>query len=77
MADVYFKSAHTPYIKDALHISIKKLMEKLENVVDKGDIVAIKLHMGELGNIGYIRPIFVRKVVDFVKEKGGKPCHRS
>ncbi len=73
MADVYFKSAHTPYIKDALHISIKKLMEKLENVVDKGDIVAIKLHMGELGNIGYIRPIFVRKVVDFVKEKGGKP----
>ena len=72
MVAVYFKSASTPFAKDALHLAIKKLMEKI-NVVEKGDTVAIKLHMGELGNIGYIRPIFVKKVVDFVKEKGGKP----
>jgi len=69
---VYFKSASTPYARDALHLSIKKMMDKI-NVVEKGDVVAIKLHMGELGNTGYIRPIFVRKIVDFVKEKGGKP----
>ena len=72
MVDVYFKTASTPYAKDALHVSIKKLFEKI-NVVEKGDIVAIKLHMGELGNIGYIRPIFVRKIVDLVKKEGGKP----
>ncbi|HDN96157.1 MAG: 4Fe-4S ferredoxin [Thermoplasmata archaeon] len=72
MAQVYFKSSSTPFAKDALHLSIKKLMEKI-STIEKGDIVAIKLHMGELGNIGYIRPIFVRRVVDFVKEQGGKP----
>jgi len=72
MMQVYFKPASTPFAKDALHLAIKKFMEKI-NVIEKGDIVAIKLHMGELGNIGYIRPIFVRKVVDFVKEQGGKP----
>jgi len=69
---VYFKSASTPHAGDALHLSIKKMMERVD-VVERGDMVAIKLHMGELGNIGYIRPIFVRKVVDFVKERGGKP----
>ena len=69
---VYFKSASTPLPTDALHLSVKKMMERI-NVIDKGDMVAIKLHMGEMGNTGYIRPIFVRKVVDFVKEKGGRP----
>lgn len=72
MAEVYFKSASTPYAKDALHLAMEKLFEKV-NRVEKNDIVAIKLHMGELGNIGYIRPIFVRKIVDLVKKHGGKP----
>ncbi|HEC88505.1 MAG TPA: DUF362 domain-containing protein [Thermoplasmata archaeon] len=72
MADVYFKSASTPYAKDALYLSIEKFMKKV-NFIEKGDIVAIKLHMGELGNTGYVRPVFVRKVVEFVKTKGGKP----
>jgi len=38
-----------------------------------GDSVAVKLHMGELGNIAYIRPIFVSKVVGLVKRAGGSP----
>jgi uncharacterized Fe-S center protein len=41
--------------------------------ISKGDSVAVKLHMGELGNVTYIRPAFVRKVVDLVKERGAKP----
>ncbi len=41
--------------------------------ISKGDSVAIKLHMGELGNIRYIRPVFAGKVVDIIKSKGGKP----
>jgi len=35
--------------------------------------VAVKLHMGELGNRTYIRPVFVHRVVDLVKKAGGKP----
>ena len=41
--------------------------------ISKGDSVAVKLHMGELGNITYLRPVFVRKVVDLVKRRGGRP----
>jgi uncharacterized Fe-S center protein len=45
----------------------------LIQLTPKGGSVAVKLHMGELGNITYIRPAFVRRVVDSVKEAGGKP----
>ncbi|MBN2098848.1 MAG: DUF362 domain-containing protein [Dehalococcoidia bacterium] len=41
--------------------------------ISKGDSVAVKVHMGELGNVTYIRPAFLRKVVDLVKKRGAKP----
>lgn len=37
------------------------------------DLVAIKLHFGEKGNTSYIRPQFIRKIVDEIKQSGGKP----
>ncbi len=52
---------------------LEKLFETISSVVSRGDEVAIKLHMGELGNITYIRPVFVRKVVELVKSLGGRP----
>ena len=41
--------------------------------VRKGDLVAIKLHVGELGNPYYVQPFFVHDIVQRVKEAGGKP----
>jgi uncharacterized Fe-S center protein len=41
--------------------------------ISRGDSVAVKLHMGELGNVTHLRPAFVRKVVDLVKKRGGRP----
>jgi uncharacterized Fe-S center protein len=38
-----------------------------------GDSVAIKCHMGEWFNTGYLRPILVRVIVDKIKELGGRP----
>jgi len=43
------------------------------NCVEKGDLVAVKLHVGELGNPYYVQPFFVHDVVRRVKESGGKP----
>jgi len=37
------------------------------------DLVAVKLHWGEVGNLAYLAPPLVRAVVDQVKECGGKP----
>ena len=45
----------------------------IEERIKEGDIVAIKMHFGELGNIRYIRPTFARKIVEMVKRKKGLP----
>jgi len=39
----------------------------------RGHLVAIKLHFGEKGNAAFIPPVFVRAVVDRVKETGAEP----
>ena len=54
---------------------IDKLFSRsgIKDKIEAGDIVAIKLHFGELGNTRYIHPIFARKIVDLVKEAGGEP----
>ena len=41
--------------------------------IEKGDLVAIKLHVGELGNPYYVQPFFIHEIVRKVKELGGKP----
>jgi len=41
--------------------------------LQKGDLVAIKLHVAELGNPYYVQPVFVHDIVRRVKESGGKP----
>jgi uncharacterized Fe-S center protein len=43
------------------------------DVVRKGDLVAIKIHVGELGNPYYVQPCFVHDIVRKIKERGGKP----
>ena len=39
----------------------------------KDDLTAVKLHFGERGNDGFINPIFVRSVVDRVRDSGANP----
>ncbi len=43
------------------------------DVVEKGDKVAVNLHVGELGNPNYVRPFFVKHIVDEIASRGGKP----
>lgn len=54
---------------------IKSLCSRidLDELISKGDSVAIKVSFGELGNTSHLRPQLVRSVVDIIKEQGGKP----
>jgi len=45
----------------------------LDSVVEPGDLVAVKVHLGTPGNQRHIRPHHVRTVVEKIKELGGKP----
>jgi uncharacterized Fe-S center protein len=46
---------------------------KTFDCIQNGDLVAIKLHVGELGNPFYIQPFFVHEIIRRVTEAGGKP----
>ena len=60
----------------------KGLLDKLDALLHRADLkakirerdlVAIKLHFGEKGNTTFIRPLFLRRVVEQVKRYRGKP----
>lgn len=42
-------------------------------IFNKGDLIAIKVHFGELGNTAFLRPIFLRPIVETLKTLGAKP----
>jgi len=73
---VYFGSAHQTRLeaRETLPAKLDLILEKLQ-VRDrvKDEMVVIKMHTGT--NIGYstIHPVFVRRVVQAVKDGGGKP----
>ena len=76
MAIVYYGSARQARLqaKETLPATLDLILEQLQlRARVKGETVAIKMHTGN--NIGYstVHAVFVRKVVQAVKEGGGKP----
>ena len=70
------------YFTDMSAKSGRNLLDKTEalflrsgiaDIIEKGDLVAVKIHFGETGNIAFIPPPIVRVIVDQIKAKGGKP----
>ncbi|MBN1984075.1 MAG: DUF362 domain-containing protein [Chitinivibrionales bacterium] len=45
----------------------------IEQTVQPRDLVAVKLHFGELGNTAFIRPIYLRSIVELLHTLGAKP----
>ncbi len=62
-------------IGDTLQTKLERLLRKsgLPTIDFDGKYTALKIHFGEPGNLAYIRPNYVRTVVDMVKYLGGKP----
>jgi hypothetical protein len=65
-----------------LRINSGSLLDKAEKVLNQAglsqiiaprDLVAIKLHFGESGNLAYIKPPYVRRVVEMIKKLEGRP----
>ncbi len=54
---------------------LKKLLDEtnLFSFIDRGDVVAVKVHFGERGTTKYLRPVYVRRIVEYLKELGAKP----
>ncbi|AMV73476.1 DUF362 domain-containing protein [Desulfuromonas carbonis] len=61
--------------RENLFAKLSRLLDDagLYGVIRRGDLVALKVHFGEKGGHAYIRPTFLRRIADRVKQLGGKP----
>lgn len=73
MSDVFFAS---------LKVEEKGLLEKLDRLLDAGGLesiigeskfIGVKLHFGERGNTGFVRPLFVKRIARYVENRHAKP----
>ena len=74
-AKVYFADLRARAAGRNRTAKIQKLFEAagFGDVVQKGDLTAIKLHFGERGCDTHISPTYARAVVELVKAQGGRP----
>lgn len=74
MAKVYFTDLRTTPKRNMLD-KVVELMDKvrIQSKIRPNDMVAVKLHFGEMGNTAYLRPVFLRCIVKRLKETGGRP----
>ena len=75
MAEQVFFADMRAGMRENLHTKLERLTGQagLTGIIKSGELVAIKMHFGEKGGHAYIRPTFVRSIVDQVKDAGGKP----
>lgn len=74
-ATVWFMEARARRFLESTAIKGREILETsgwLDGLT-RGDIVAVKTHMGEAYNVGYLRPVIVRTLVDALKERGCRP----
>ena len=73
-AKVYYTDFRTK-LGEGLPTKLKRLIRAagIGEIDMDNKFVAIKMHFGELGNLGFLRPNYARAVVDVVKELNGKP----
>jgi uncharacterized Fe-S center protein len=71
---VYFADMRAGH-RENLFAKLERLLEKggLAGAVRKGDLTAIKVHFGEKGGHAYVRPTFLRRIVECVKTLGARP----
>ena len=72
---VYFANLRARTDKCNKISKIRNLFDRagFSELIQPGGLAAIKLTFGERGSDGFISPVFVRQVVDKVREQGAKP----
>lgn len=73
-ADVFFMDLKTTS-KENLPQKLSRLIKRagLKSVLGENDLTAVKVHFGEKGNTAYIRPVFIRQVVETIRQLKAVP----
>lgn len=73
IAKVYYTNLRVDHSETILS-KLEKLVKQagILNISFKDRYTAIKLHLGEPGNLGYLRPNYAKVIADLIKAQGGK-----
>ena len=75
---VYFAGIRARSPEDSKQNKIRRLFDAagFTKVIKKGDLTAIKIHFGELGNDSYVNPVPVRPIAERSWKGGPALSHR-
>ncbi|MBF0210325.1 MAG: DUF362 domain-containing protein [Desulfamplus sp.] len=75
MASTVYFTDFKATTKENLLDKIERLMEAagVADILSKDDLTAIKLHFGERGNVAFIRPPYISRIVKSVRKSGAIP----
>jgi len=61
--------------RENLFAKLERLLHAagIEKVLHRGDLTAVKIHFGEKGGHAYIRPTFIRRIVERARALGARP----
>ncbi|MCP2519321.1 DUF362 domain-containing protein [Candidatus Aminicenantes bacterium AC-708-M15] len=68
---VYFIQANTKENPESISGKVKKIFLKsgIFNLIEKDSFVALKIHFGEKGNKGHIKPEWLKDIISLIKQK--------
>ena len=71
MATVYFFDLRKKY-NDGIMKMFDNLIDKANGfkILKKNSLCAIKLHVGEQGNVNYVNPVYVKRLVELIRKMG-------
>ncbi len=71
---VFFHDARSNAKKNRID-KVRSLFKRagFSRLINTGDKVAVKIHWGEPGNVGFLSPPYIRAIVELVKNAGGLP----
>ncbi len=61
--------------KENLPQKLSRLLKTagIQDILKENDLTSVKIHFGEKGNTAYIRPVFVRQIIETIKEYKANP----
>lgn len=73
-SDVYFWNLRAS-AKAPLSVKLTAMLNAsgAKRHIDEGDLAAVKIHFGEQGTTGFLRPLWVKPIIDFIRSAGGSP----
>jgi uncharacterized Fe-S center protein len=73
-ADVYFMDLAST-IRETLPQKLLRMVKKagIKKILSKNDLVAVKIHFGEEGNTSFIRPVYIRQLIQAIRSTKASP----